>query len=72
MGDAPAARRGYGSCGLVLVDGTPIGLPGDPWLNPPGLPPLDLLGGPGIPDSYYFAAAGAELRDRVGVAVQLP
>jgi pimeloyl-ACP methyl ester carboxylesterase len=47
--------------GLVGVDGTPIGLPGDPFLNPPGLPPLDLIGGPGLPDSYYLAAAGAEL-----------
>ena len=47
--------------GLVGVDGTPIGLPGDPFLNPPGQPPIDLLGGPGLPDSYYLAAAGAEL-----------
>ena len=47
--------------GLVGVQGTPIGLPGEPWLNPPGLPPIDLIGGPGLPDSYYFAAAGAEL-----------
>ncbi len=47
--------------GLVGVDGTPIGLPGEPFLNPPGLPPIDLVGGPGLPDSYYLAAAGAEL-----------
>ena len=48
--------------GLVAVDGTPIGLPGEgPWLNPPGQPPIDLIGGPGSPDSYYLAAAGAEL-----------
>ena len=47
--------------GLVAVDGTPIGLPGDPYLNPPGLPPIDLVGGAGVPDSFYLAAAGAEL-----------
>jgi pimeloyl-ACP methyl ester carboxylesterase len=47
--------------GLVGVDGTPIGLPGESWLNPPGQPPIDLIGGPGLPDSYYLAAAGAEL-----------
>ena len=48
--------------GLVAVDGTPIGLPGEgTWLNPPGQPPIDLIGGPGFPDSYYLAAAGAEL-----------
>jgi pimeloyl-ACP methyl ester carboxylesterase len=47
--------------GLVAVDGTPIGLPGDPVLKPPGEPPIDLVGGPGLPDSYYLAAAGAEL-----------
>ena len=47
--------------GLVGVDGTPIGLPGDPFLNPPGQPPIDLIGGPGLPDSFYLAAAGAEL-----------
>ena len=47
--------------GLVGVDGTPIGLPGDSWLNLPGQPPIDLIGGPGIRDSYYLAAAGAEL-----------
>jgi pimeloyl-ACP methyl ester carboxylesterase len=47
--------------GLVGVDGTPIGLPGNEWLNPPGEHPIDLIGGPGLPDSYYLAAAGAEL-----------
>lgn len=47
--------------GLVAVDGTPIGLPGNEWLNPPGGPPIDLIGGPGFPDSFYLAAAGAEL-----------
>ena len=48
--------------GLVSVDGTPIGLPGEPsWMRPAGLPPIDLLGGPGFPDSYYYAAADAEL-----------
>jgi alpha/beta hydrolase family protein len=47
--------------GLVGVDGTPIGLPSDSWLNPPGQPPIDLIGGPGFPESYYLAAAGAEL-----------
>jgi pimeloyl-ACP methyl ester carboxylesterase len=47
--------------GLVGVDGTPFGIPGDPFLNRPGQPPIDLIGGPGISDSYYFAAAGAEL-----------
>jgi pimeloyl-ACP methyl ester carboxylesterase len=48
--------------GLVSVDGTPIGLPGEPsWMKPPGQPPIDLLGGPGFPDSYYYAAADAEL-----------
>jgi pimeloyl-ACP methyl ester carboxylesterase len=48
--------------GLVSVDGTPIGVPGEPsWLRPPGQPPIDLIGGPGLPDSYYVAAADAEL-----------
>jgi pimeloyl-ACP methyl ester carboxylesterase len=48
--------------GLVAVDGTPIGLPGEPsWMRPAGQPPIDLLGGPGFPDSYYYAAADAEL-----------
>jgi pimeloyl-ACP methyl ester carboxylesterase len=48
--------------GLVAVDGTPIGLPGEPsWMKPPGQPPIDLIGGPGFPDSYYLAAADAEL-----------
>jgi pimeloyl-ACP methyl ester carboxylesterase len=47
--------------GLVLVDGTPIGLPGGGWEYGLGQPPIDLLGGPGFPDSYYVAAAGAEL-----------
>jgi pimeloyl-ACP methyl ester carboxylesterase len=48
--------------GLVSVDGTPIGLPGEPsWMKPPGQPPIDLIGGPGFPDSYYLAAADAEL-----------
>ena len=47
--------------GLVGVDGTPIGLPGDPYLNRPGQPPVDLLAPPDAPDSYYMAAAGAEL-----------
>jgi D-alanyl-D-alanine carboxypeptidase len=47
--------------GLVSVDGTPIGLPGNEWLNPPGQPPIDLIGGPGLPDSYYLAAGGDEL-----------
>ena len=47
--------------GLVLVDGTPIGLPGNEWLNPPGQPPIDLIGGKVFPDSFYLAAAGAEL-----------
>jgi pimeloyl-ACP methyl ester carboxylesterase len=47
--------------GLVAVDGTPIGLPGNEWLNPPGQPPIDLIGGPGLPDSFYLAAAGEEL-----------
>jgi Alpha/beta hydrolase family len=49
--------------GLVMVDGTPIGLPGNEWLNPPGQPPIDLIGGEGLPDSFYLAAAGAELAD---------
>ena len=47
--------------GLVGVDGTPIGLPGNEWLNPPGQPPIDLVGGEGFSDSFYLAAAGAEL-----------
>ena len=48
--------------GLVSVDGAPIGVPGEPsWLRPPGQPPVDLVGGPGLPDSYYVAAADAEL-----------
>ena len=47
--------------GLVAVDGTPIGVPGEPsFLNPPE-GPIDLIGGPGLPDSFYLAAAGAEL-----------
>jgi pimeloyl-ACP methyl ester carboxylesterase len=48
--------------GLVAVDGTPIGLPpDDPFLNPPGFPPSDLIGSPPDPHWYYYAAAGAEL-----------
>jgi hypothetical protein len=48
--------------GLVSVDGAPIGVPGEPsWLRPPGMPAIDLIGGPGLPDSYYVAAADAEL-----------
>jgi pimeloyl-ACP methyl ester carboxylesterase len=47
--------------GLVGIDGTPIGLPGESWLNQPGRPRIDLIGGPSLPDSYYLAAAGAEL-----------
>jgi CubicO group peptidase (beta-lactamase class C family)/pimeloyl-ACP methyl ester carboxylesterase len=47
--------------GLVGVDGTPIGLPGNEYLKPPGQPPVDLIGGLGLPDSYYLAAAGDEL-----------
>lgn len=47
--------------GLVSVDGTPIGLPGNEYLHPPGQPPVDLIGGLGLPDSYYLAAAGDEL-----------
>ena len=34
----------------------PIGLPGEPWWGF-----LDLIGGPGGSDSYYLAAARAEL-----------
>ena len=56
--------------GLVGVDGTPIGLPGEPsWLNPPGQPPIDLIGGPGLPDSYYLAAAGRGARGRAGSGI---
>ena len=48
--------------GLVSMDGTPIGVPGEPsWMRPDGFPPIDLIGGPGLPDSYYLAAADAEL-----------
>jgi pimeloyl-ACP methyl ester carboxylesterase len=42
--------------GLVGVEGMPIGLPGEPWWGF-----LDLIGGPGSSDSYYLAAARAEL-----------
>ena len=51
--------------GLVSVDGTPIGLPGEPFLaalpppppteTPPPPPP------PGLPDAYDYPAAAAEL-----------
>ena len=51
--------------GLVSVDGAPIGVPGEPsWLRPPGQPPVDLFppgAAPGLPDSYFLAAADAEL-----------
>jgi pimeloyl-ACP methyl ester carboxylesterase len=54
--------------GLVSVDGTPIGVPGEPsWLRPEGFPPIDLMGGPGLPDSYYYAAADAELSASPGL-----
>ncbi len=54
--------------GLVSVDGTPIGVPGEPsWLRPAGFPPIDLIGGPGLPDSYYLAAADAELSAAPGL-----
>jgi pimeloyl-ACP methyl ester carboxylesterase len=43
--------------GLVSVDGTPWGLP-EPFLP---FPLVDLVGGPGLPDSFYLAAAAAEL-----------
>jgi pimeloyl-ACP methyl ester carboxylesterase len=57
--------------GLVLVDGTPIGLPGEPsWMKPPGQPPIDLIGGPGFPDSYYYAAADAELAAAPGLGAR--
>jgi pimeloyl-ACP methyl ester carboxylesterase len=42
--------------GLVGVEGMPIGLPGEPWWGF-----LDLIGGPGLSDSYYLAAARAEV-----------
>ena len=42
--------------GLVGVEGMPIGLAGEPWWGF-----LDLIGGPGGSDSYYLAAARAEL-----------
>ena len=54
--------------GLVSIDGTPIGVPGEPyWLRPAGFPPIDLIGGPGLPDSYYVAAADAELSASPGL-----
>jgi alpha/beta hydrolase fold len=56
--------------GLVMVDGTPIGLLGNEWLNPPGYPPIDLIGREGFPDSFYLAAAGAELADAPGLGAR--
>jgi len=54
--------------GLVSVDGTPIGVPGEPaWMRLPGMPPIDLIGGPGFPDSYYLASADAELEAAPGL-----
>ena len=53
--------------GLVSVDGTPIGLPGNEYLHPPAQPPVDLIGGLGLPDSYYLAAAGDELAAAPGL-----
>jgi pimeloyl-ACP methyl ester carboxylesterase len=51
--------------GLVSVDGTPIGLPGEPFLNWTtrlGYPPQAVIGTPS--DSYYPGRAGAELGKR--------
>lgn len=51
--------------GLVSVDGTPIGLPGEPFLNYPatlGYPPQEIIGLP--PDDYYAPGAAAELGKR--------
>jgi pimeloyl-ACP methyl ester carboxylesterase len=57
--------------GLVAVDGTPIGLPGEPsWMKPPGQPPIDLIVGPGFPDSYYYVAADAELAAAPGLGAR--
>lgn len=54
--------------GLVSVDGAPVGVPGEPaWLRPPGQPPVDLIGGPGLPDSYFLAAADAEVAAAPGL-----
>jgi pimeloyl-ACP methyl ester carboxylesterase len=44
--------------GLVGVDGTPLGLPGDP---PPGFAPIDVWGAPGFSDYYYMAPALAAI-----------
>jgi D-alanyl-D-alanine carboxypeptidase len=56
--------------GLVGVDGTPIGLPGNEWLNPPGGPGLDLIGAPPGPESFYVAAAGDELAAEPGLGAR--
>jgi pimeloyl-ACP methyl ester carboxylesterase len=51
--------------GLVSVDGTPIGLPGEPFLNEPtklGYPPQEVIGSPR--DSYFAPGAAAELAER--------
>jgi pimeloyl-ACP methyl ester carboxylesterase len=44
--------------GLVDVDGTPWGLPGEPF---PDMPLVDLVGGPTFPDFWYMADAAAAL-----------
>jgi pimeloyl-ACP methyl ester carboxylesterase len=56
-----AKRYPAEAVGLVGVDGTPFGIPDNPFLKVPGQQPIDLIGGPGISDSYYVAAADAEL-----------
>jgi D-alanyl-D-alanine carboxypeptidase len=56
--------------GLVGVDGTPIGLPGNEWLNPPGGPPIDVIGGPGALESFRLADAGAELAAEPGLGAR--
>ena len=51
--------------GLVSVDGLPIGLPGEPFLNEPtrlGYPPQEVIGLP--PDDYHAPGAAAELAKR--------
>ena len=48
--------------GLVSLDGSPIGLPGNPLPAPPGYPPQEVYGTPY--ESYVIARAGPELAKR--------
>jgi alpha/beta hydrolase fold len=50
--------------GLVLVDGTPIGLPGNEWLNPPGQPPSISSAGRASPTLSIWRPRAPSLRTR--------